>query len=177
MNATPLTILTSCTYSRADLGYRIGLVREFLEHVFFTVHSTTVTKEALESFEKKGRSISDIEFLRTLPLTFFSPFTQESFYDDLQEILKESRALPTLSLATSVSFDLQGRQALGEWARKEIGNEVLLELSVDAAISVGCQIVWKDQLHDFGFDHYVEKAGTDLTTVLLQKVTASAEPL
>jgi len=175
MISTPLTTLASCTYSRADLAYRIGLLREFLEHVFFTAHDSGVTKEALESFEKTGRSVADIEFLRALPLAFFASFTQESFYEDLQTIMKDSRNLPTLSLTVPVSFDPEGREALGEWARKEIGKDVLLDLSIDAGISVGCQIVWQNQLHDFGFDHYLHESGNELTDALLKKVTASIE--
>lgn len=173
MTNTPLSVLIERTYSRADLAYRIGLLREFLGFAFFTRHEKNVTKETLEAFEQKNHAEVDIEFLRSLPVTFFDAFTQESFYSVLDDLAKESQQLPTITLTVPVVLDASSKEALGVWVRKEIGEEVLLDLSTDATLATGCQIVWGNTLHDFGFDRALEQKRAEVEKHIEERVIAS----
>ena len=173
MSTTPLSILVATTYSRADLAYRIGLLREFLEFAFFSSNTTEITKDVLAAFEEKGHAVADIEFLRTLPLTFFETFTKESFYAELDALTVQSQKLPTLTLTVPVVLDLASREALGVWVRKEVGPEVLLEISTDAGIATGCQIVWGNTLYDFGFDHALHTTKSVVEKNIAERVTAA----
>lgn len=174
MTTSPLSVLVAMTYSRADLAYRIGLLKEFLEFVFFTSHGTKVTKETLALFEERGHVIADIEFLRSLPVLFFDPFTEESFYAELDRLTQEFQKLPVVTLTVPVVLDLESREMLGMWIRKVLSEEVLLDISIDAGIATGCQVVWKNQLHDFGFDYFLSAAETEVRKYISERVISSA---
>ncbi len=155
MNDTRLTTLVEHTYSRADFAYRIGVLKEFLSFMFFTAHESHVTKEVVDAFEKEKHPVEDVAFLRSLPGTFFEGLTQESFNEELTHLSEAAQKLPTLSLTIPIMLDDENRAAVWAWVRKELGHDVMLDISSDTDVSVGCQIVWHDQLHDFGFDHYL----------------------
>ena len=156
MNDARLAAFIEHTYSRADFAYRIGVVKEFLSFLFFTERKDEVTNEAIESFEKKGHPVADTAFLRSLPKPFFEGLTKDSFNKELDRLAEAAEKLPTLSLTMPVMLDDENREAIGAWVRKELGKDVVLNLASDPEVGVGCQIVWNSQLHDFGFDHYLE---------------------
>ena len=149
-------MLVEHTYSRADFAYRIGVLKEFLSFLFFTAQKTQVTKDVLDDFEKDKHPIADIAFLRSLPGAFFEGLTQESFEKELTRLSEDAQKLPTLSLTIPIMLDDENRASVWAWVRKELGHEVMLDISSDTDVAVGCQIVWHDQLHDFGFDHYLD---------------------
>lgn len=156
MNDSHLTTLIEHTFSRADLAYRIGVLKEFLEFLFFKANESRVSKESIDAFEKKGHAVADLSFLRSLPDSFFEGFTKNSFYGELDRLSAAMQKLPMLALTIPVMLDSENRDAIGAWVRRELGKDVLLDLSTDPEIGVGCQMVWHDQLHNFDFDHYLE---------------------
>lgn len=156
MNDTRLTTLVEHTFSRSDFAYRIGVLKEFLEFLFFASKGTQVTKETVDAFEKEGHPVADVAFLRSLPESFFAGLTKDSFHKELDQLADAAAKLPTLSLTIPVMLDAENRDAVGAWVRKELGKEVVLDIASDPEVSVGCQIVWHDKLHDFGFDHYLD---------------------
>lgn len=156
MNDTRLTTLVEHTFSHADFAYRIGVLKEFLSFLFFTEKGDRVTNDTIAAFEKKGHPVADITFLHSLPGSFFEGFTKDSFNDDLDRLAKETEKLPTLSLTMPVMLDDENQKAIGAWVRKELGKNVVLDLASDPEVGVGCEIVWKDQLHDFSFDYYLK---------------------
>lgn len=160
MDDARLATFVEHTYSRAAFAYRIGVLKEFLEFAFFTAHYERITGEAIDAFGKDGRPVADIAFLRSLPAPFFDGLTQASFSAELDRVADAVRALPTLSLTVPVMLDDEGRDAVGAWVRKEVGRDVMLDLSIDPDIAAGCQVVWHDRLYDFSLDHYLGASRT-----------------
>lgn len=152
MTDSRLTALLARTYSRADLAYRIGVLKEFLEFAFYHAHSKAVDAGTLEAFEKEGHAVGDLTFLRSLPESFFEGLSRDSFYDELAKLSDASEHMPIFALTVPVMFDLEARAAIGGWVRTHLGEAVLLDISVDPHIGVGCQFVWHDRLHDLSFD-------------------------
>ena len=165
------------TYSRSDFAYRISLLREFLEFVFFTTRTSHVGNESLDQFTAAGaRPVSDIAFLRALPMPFFEVFTQDSLYTVLDKLSQEAKQLPTLSLTLPVVLSQSDREMIGAWVRTALGNDVLIEVDVDRTVAVGCRLVWNNQHHNYDFDHYLAKCSGTLRTQLGQHMLAGAAP-
>ncbi len=168
MNNQPLISLMQYTYVRSDLVYRISLLNEFFGFIFFTNHNSAINKNAIEQFADSGKgSQKDINFLRVLPQSFMGMFEHNSFRDVLQDMSKELEKLPVLSLTVPTVFSSEHTDAIGKWVRNNISQDIILAISVDKAVSVGCLFVWKNTLHDFSLEHYLDLHEKELYTRLI----------
>ncbi len=168
MNNSPLTLLMRYAYVRSDLVYRISLLNEFFDFVFFADHDSVINKDVVERFAESGKESSkDIEFLKTLPQSFMEMFKHNSFRNTLQNMSDELEKLPVLFLTVPVMFSSEHTDAIGKWARSNISSDIVLTLSVDETISVGCLFVWKNTLYDFSLEHYFDLHKKELTAQLI----------
>ncbi|MHB1163595.1 MAG: hypothetical protein ACYCZZ_03720, partial [Minisyncoccota bacterium] len=131
MSDTRLAILIEHTYSHADFAYRIGVLKEFLAFMFFTMHQERVTKEVVDAFGKEKHPVEDTTFLRSLSETFFEGFTRDSFNEELDQLSEAVQKLPTLSLTIPIMLDAENRAAVWAWVRKELGHDVMLDITSD----------------------------------------------
>jgi hypothetical protein len=154
-----LEAITAQTYSRSDLAYRISLIREFLEYVFFVKRDAMVGSDAVEAFSVYSKKpLTDIAFLHALPQTFLQAFTQASLYKTLEQLADESQKLLTLSLTVPVALARGDIEAIGKWMHQEVDSHVLIAVAVDPGVAVGCRVGWGNQLYDFSFDHFLAAA-------------------
>ncbi len=151
-----LEALTAQTYSRSDFAYRLSLVRELLEYLFFIKRSVSVTTETVKEFAAQSKKpLEDIAFLQSLPASFLTAFTQDSFYHQLDELVLASRQLQTLSLTVPVALTRADVEAIGRWAHEHVDPRLLIDIDIDPSIAVGCRIGWSNRLYDFSFEHYL----------------------
>src|SRR3989344_756098 len=175
MNTALFTIFTERIFSQSDFAYRISIVREFLEFVFFTKHDARVSGNSIDQFvDYSKKSVADVAFLRALPESFFESFTQASLYETLDNLSKEAKQLKTLSLTTPVALSSADVNAIGMWARHDVDPPLLIEINVDPVVAVGCRAAWHNHLYDFGFDHYLAKTRAALQARVAERMTAGA---
>src|SRR3989344_1196532 len=173
MQKSFLPTLIECTYTRSDLLYRFSLLKEFLEFVFFVEQKNDVTKDLLLKFaQKSGKSDEDVAFLKRIDL---SVFTKDSFYSALETLSEESKHIETMSLVLPVVLSDEALGRIGVWARQTIKRDILLEVDIDPTIVTGCQLVWKNILHDFSFNHYVQKQAKELHNRIKLSSAANGE--
>ncbi len=163
------------TYVRSHLLYRISLLGEFFDFIFFTENASIIDYSSIDRFvSQREESQQDADFLKTLPQTFMDIFTRDSFHEKLHDMSEELQKLPTLSLTVPVKFQFEQTDVIGKWVRKVIGNDVMLDISIDTDVSVGCRFVWKDVLHDFSLEHYRHLHEKELHTRLESYFAAHA---
>ncbi len=154
---TALAPLLAHTYIRTDMVYRLSLVAEFLNFAFFTDGATTITKETFSHFAKLSRDpLQDSTFLQELPLSFWNTFTRNSFQKTLDRMEEEIASVPTLPLTIPIAIPSEQMAQVGQWVRTVVGENTLLDISIDQTLAAGCQFVWKDKMYDFSFAHYEE---------------------
>ncbi len=171
-----MTVLVSRSYSHSEISYKIGILKDFFEYMFFVAHSTQVNASIIKLFSQNSdRSEADINFLEALPTSLFETFTQESFYEKLKELSKESKQLPTLSIVVPVILDAKNVALIGEWVRTEVGSNVLLNIDIDKEVSAGCQIIWHNTLHDFSLEHYITIHRENLENTIRDKMPSFTE--
>ncbi len=159
------------TYIRSDFVYKISLLNEFFDFVFFTDHDSVANKEIIEYFANKRKEPQkDIDFLKSLSQEFMERFTHNSFRKVLQDMSDELQRLPVLSITVPVAFSLEHTNAIGEWVREKIASNIILDVSVNSTVSVGCRFVWKNIMHDFSIEHYLKLHEDDLSTQLILSV-------
>ncbi len=164
---SPLTSLIQCTYIRSDLVYRISLLGEFFDFIFFTDRGPFVKKDMVDHFANQRKETpQDIDFLKDLPQSFIEIFKRDSFRKVLDKMSEELQHLPTLSITAPVELPTEQMGTIGKWARESIDPNVVLDISIDETISVGCRFVWKDILYDFSLEHYFGSHEKELYTRL-----------
>ena len=148
-----LAALIPTTYRQSDLAYRLGLLREFLEFVFFTKQASGPSPEVLAEFSTSGpHDPADLGFLRNLPPELYAAFTRETFHDVLDQALNEAKALPTVRLTVAVLLATDEVVLVGQWARQAVDAHALLDFSIDPELGAGCQLLWQDVLHDYSLE-------------------------
>lgn len=169
------TLLIQHTYVRSHLVYRISLLGEFFDFIFFTEDSSVVNSGAIDRFaSQREESQQDVDFLKALPQTFMDVFTHDSFHEKLHDMSEELQKLPILSITVPVKFQLEQTDVIGEWVRKTLDNNIMLDISIDTGVSVGCRFVWKDILHDFSLEHYRHLHEKELHTQLMSSIATHA---
>jgi hypothetical protein len=54
-------------------------------------------------------------------------------------------------MTVGVAFMRSQTEAVGTWARRAVHPQVLLEFETDRELGAGCQVVWRDHVHDYTF--------------------------
>lgn len=167
-----LTTLVHSTYRQSDMAYRIGLLKEFFEFVFFVQHEESPTTESINQFIHSHRlPDSDSGFLQQQSAKFLESFSKDTFNYELDQLAIKTKHLPTLQLAVPVIFSREDVEILGQWVRKNIRKDMLLEFSIDPGIVAGCQIAWQDKLHDFSIEYFFARYGESLRQTLIPLVS------
>ena len=144
--------------TRADVLYKIELLKEFFEFAFFKRHATSITDAVIDAFGKDGgRSAEDGEYLEALRGAFFADWTEQNFYGILADFEGRAKTAPTFELVTPAALLPIRLKQIGEWVRKEVGGEVLLAVEVDPSIAAGCRFVWKNTMYDFSLAYYLKR--------------------
>ncbi len=168
MISSQLALLIQHTYVRSHLMYRISLLGEFFDFVFFTKNSSVLDANIIDLFASESKeSQQDIDFLKMLPQTFMDAFARDSFREILSSMLEELQNLTVFSISVPVKFQLEQTDKIGKWVRNTLNNDIILDISIDSDISVGCQFVWKNILYDFSLKHYIELHKKELHTNLM----------
>lgn len=163
MTNSVLDALIPITYRQSDLAYRLGLLREFLEFVFFTQQTAQVGSEAVSGFSSVGpHDANDLAFLRSLPPELYASFTSSTFYDALDRALSDAKALSTVRLTVAVLLPSEEVEVMGKWMREVVGDRTLFELSINPEIGAGCQLLWQNALHDYSLEQRLREHEQEL---------------
>jgi hypothetical protein len=170
MNQDILRLFTKETYRRSDFAYRLSVVREFFEYAFFTKRVTHASVSLVDDFvASTSKTPAEAAFLKSLPDSFLSTVTQASFYNTLETLESDYKKLDTITLTVPVFFPENDVTEIGQWIRREIAEDLVLECTVDPAVIAGCRVVWHAHVYDFSFEHYFEKARANVRAKLVEK--------
>lgn len=175
MTESQMTALMECTFSRAEFTARAGVLRSFLEWTFFTAHESTPAGELVERYEAETHVlVRDAAFLRVLPKAFWEGWTQENFYAQLEKLDDAAALLPVLTLTVAVPFESAQVDAVGIWARRNIDPRLVVECNTDSALGAGCQVVWRNHLHDYSFAERLAQKRSQLAARIIIAPSAPA---
>ena len=170
MNRDLLQRFTKETYRRSDFAYRLSLLREFFEYAFFTKRVARASLAEVDDFAASTqRTPAEVVFLKSLPDSFLSTVTQASVYDTLDALEADYKKLDSITLTVPVLFSENDVAEIGQWVRREIAEDLVLEFTVDPGVVAGCRVVWRSHVYDFSFEHYFDKARESVRTALLEK--------
>ena len=91
--------------TRSDVLYKIELLKEFFEFIFFKGYATFASEAAIAVFAKEhGRSTDDGAYLSTLQGAFLEGWTEQNFYGILADFERRAKTAPALELVIPVAL-------------------------------------------------------------------------
>jgi hypothetical protein len=154
MNDQELTDkLLATAYTKGDLLRRLGVMRSFLEQLYFTPKQLPLK----EYLDQRKTSDGDAPALLGLGDQFFSAFNRENVYTMLDLMAKKVSNLPTVVVYLPGEIDSSESEKVGTWMRKNVRNDLLLDLKTDVTMVGGCGVVCEGIWHDLSLRYWMKK--------------------
>lgn len=102
-------------------------------------------------------SREDLNWLATLPQTFFKNFTKDNVYKILDDIQKRCDQLPALTIYLPIEAGDNICLQIGSYARQSFANsQILLDTKFDQSLIAGCALVWRGMYRDYSLRAKIE---------------------
>lgn len=152
-----ISIILSNTVTTDDLTERLSLLRGYYQTKLFG--GAEDQKLGIREYLKdQATNEEHVQALEEWEQAFKrQQVTGKSVYDSYELINKELGALPTTTVYVPVKFPQKELQGMGEWFRREVQPNMMLEVKVDAGTVGGCAIVWGSVYHDFSLRYAIRK--------------------
>lgn len=156
------------TYTRANFYYRLEILKEFLEYVFFVRKDTEVQNiEMFKQFlQKRKEDETTKSVLVTLDDALLLEFTPTNLYEVVQQVKHRIKTLPIIVVYVPARFPPKEVIRLGEWFRTHLLSSLLLSLQVDPSVAGGCAFVWKNIYYDFSFKYFLNSKRDKLISIM-----------
>ncbi len=142
------------TYTRKQALKRLGLIKDFLNLLFFDLKPDTTFNQALNDFEQSliykhsADQSSELKFLENLGANFFKQFEPQTFHIKLAALEKDLLSVKIITLYLPFELPEVEVDKLGSWFKKNLGNSSLFEINLDPNLIGGTAIsingVYKD---------------------------------
>lgn len=142
MNEILNTILTD-TYTLTQLKHRLTVLKMYLLDTFF-------------AGQKQQIAPWDLNWLKTLPPTFWQQFNKENVYHIFTKLEEEIKLKPILTMYLTFEPDQSTTSQIGTSVRKNFG-PVLLDIKFDPNLIAGTALVWKGIYKDFSLKSKIEQ--------------------
>ena len=142
-----LNIILQNTYTQTQLKHRVRTLKAYLEKALFTTDRNL-----------KDASQSDLNWLNSLPDTFYKNFNRENIYQIFTKIEPEIEKLPTLTLYLAFEPNEQAISYLGPMVRKIFEDPTLLtSIKVDPSLIAGCGLSFNGMYKDYSLRAKIEE--------------------
>ncbi|KKS46225.1 MAG: hypothetical protein UY07_C0014G0010 [Parcubacteria group bacterium GW2011_GWA1_47_8] len=160
---TLLDVILKNTYIKSDLFRRVGLLKESLEHTFFSGHPHDASQDLFREFlREKGVEGSEDANMILEWGDIAGGFTDGNIHERLANLDAEIKEIPTIIVYIPMLFGAQEYKRLGAWFREQVSPRMVLDIKIDPSVAGGCAFVWKGIYHDFSFKNFMSKHEAEL---------------
>jgi len=143
------TILTS-TYTMQDLRHRIRILKSYLETKYFG--------------GKFDFTPEDNIWLNSLGHDFYNNFSKENLYQTFQELEKKTANLNPLIIYLSFEPGITQIEAIHNWFRKNISQNILFDIKIDHELIGGAALVYKGIYRDYSLKAKIQENSQAILT-------------
>lgn len=151
-----LAIILKDTYSLGMLKHRLRILKSSLLKTFFASTSSVpesgneVSQAATERTSEVNLTPTDLNWLQTLPASFYKQFTKDNVYQTFTAFDTAVTSLVTVTLYLTFEPDEPTISQIGFYCRKNFNNpHLLLDIKLDPALIAGTALVWKGIYKDY----------------------------
>lgn len=138
-----LATILKDTFSLSQLKHRLRILKSNLVETLFSEATTTV-------------SPADLNWLKSLPPTFYSQFNKDNIYSIFFELDIAVRKSAVLTVYLAFEPDDTTVSQIGLFARKTFLPSLLLDVKLDPNLIAGAALVWKGMYRDYSIKAMLE---------------------
>ena len=153
------------TYTANDAYRRLSSLRECVEDALYTESGLSFKEECEQYFDAMENG-HDARAIRAWGADVLSSFTRDNVSEKIKALHEALEDLPLMTLYIPVEFPDEEMNELGHWFRKQVHEEALLDVQIDAATVGGCAFVWDDTYHDLSFGARMKEQSGFITNIL-----------
>lgn len=151
MDTEILNTILQNTFSLAQFKTRVNLLKANLLKTFFGGNGENTTPP-----------LQDLNWLQSLPPGFYQKFNKDNVYSIFTELGKAQTKLPVLTMYLTFEPDDQTLSQIGEYVRKNFGQNLLLDIKLDPKLIAGTSLVWKGMIHDYSLKAKLQEKKTEI---------------
>lgn len=156
------TILNN-TYTKKDLQRRLRLLRQYLESKEYKKGS----KMTLSTFLKtKETSEDDLQAMKSWGSSFWKKFNKKNLYSLLKKLKEEFEEVDVITVFSPIELDAAAREKMGNWFKKNISDNILIDLRYDPTLSIGCALVHHGRWGDFSLGYFLRDKRNDIMKII-----------
>lgn len=145
MNDILNTILKD-TFSLSLLKHRLNILKTNLIKTFFGSNT-----------EELSLSAEDLNWLKSLPLSFYQQFNKDNVYKIFSDLETEIVKLKVLTMHLTFEPDEATLGQIGIFARKTFDPILLLDIKLNPSLIAGTALVWKGTYRDYSLLAKIEE--------------------
>ncbi len=151
MENTLLTAFLQNTYSTYQARKHLLILKHELEKRFFNSQQKSEDTES-------AQDSTDTMWLTSLDEDFFKPFNQMNAYQVLDDLEKEIKKNPTITLFIAFTMPEEEINRLGVWLRIHMVRipNLLCEIKIDPNLLAGCALSFKGIYKDYSLMQRIE---------------------
>lgn len=161
-----LSAILENTFTVADARRRLDIAQTFFEHERFGTGSTAGVDRLREFYKNAPDTSSDVEAIAAWGEEFFLSLSGGNFYGKLREIKSAIDRLPVVTIYVPIAFTNDLLARLGQWCRKNIRPEILLDVRVNPETIGGCGVAYGSAFQDLSFKHFAEASRPAITKLV-----------
>lgn len=131
-----LKIILKDTYSLSQLNHRVRILKSSLLKAFF-------------GGENLSYSLTDLNWLKSLPNSFYQKFNKENVYQIFTDLEKQISNLKTLIIYLTFEPDETTLAQVGTHVRNSFGLTLLLDIKLDPNLIAGAALSWNGVYKDY----------------------------
>jgi hypothetical protein len=149
------------TYTKVDCYRRLALLEDYLDRTLFA--AGTAPKPDFLSMYAQTEDGSHANAVAQWNI--LNAFSSQHFAEEILNLKKKMESLPGIILYVPVVLETAGIEMIGQWCRKEIQPNLLLEIQIDPAVAGGCAFVWKNVFYNFSLEYFMNKHRNEILKV------------
>ena len=154
--------LISVSHTKIDLNRRLRVLREFLEQKYYSGGTGD-----LDTFLKSANcSADDAKALSSLDRDFYKSFTKNNTYPVLNKITKLVNKEEVLHVYVPYEMSEQEKEKLGSWFKENVNGNLILEIHLDPALTLGCAFAFKGVYHNYSLKYFINNNRREIAKLM-----------
>ena len=154
-------------FSKADLLHHLSTLESFFEFYFFQNQTLSLVTSQKEYFLKENIQESDKEILLSYPVSFYSFFSLENFYDLLKKAREFIEKMENLTISLPFEAASREKEKIGKKVYDLFsGRRIAFDFKHDPLLLAGCALIFRGIYKDYSLKNILENNEQEVRNII-----------